>query len=87
MQFKRFALIIISICCLAVAPSWLATPAEAQLGFTIDLRVSPASDQDPHNETSIAVSPLTDLIIVGTSKVIAGGASGLGTSQIAYYFS
>lgn len=88
MQFKRFALIlIISICCLAVAPSWLATSTKAQLGFTIDLRVSPASDQDPRNETSIAVSPFIDQIIVGTSKVIVGGASGVGTTRIAYYFS
>ena len=88
MQFKRFALILIfSICCLAVAPSWFATPTKAQLGFTIDLRVSPASDLDPRNETSIAVSPINDQIIVGTSKVIVGGGSGLGTTLIAYYFS
>ncbi len=88
MQFKRFALILmLSVCCLTVAPSWLANPSMAQLGFTLDLRVSPASDQDPRNETSIAVSTFSDQIIVGTSKVIVGGASGLGTSQIAYYFS
>lgn len=90
MQFKRFALIImLSFCCLAVAPSWLATAPMAQVGFTLDLRVSPASDQDPRNETSIAVSPINDQIIVGASKVIVGGASELkeGTTQIAYYSS
>ena len=88
MQFKRFALIItISIFCLAVAPSWLTTSTRAQLGFTLDLRVSPASDQDPRNETSIAVSPINEQVIVGTSKVIVGGASGLGTSQVAFYSS
>ena len=88
MQFKRFAFIIMfSFCLLAVAPSWLATAPMAQVGFSLDLRVSPSSDPDPHNQTSIAVSPINDQIIVGASKVIAGGATGLGTGRIAYYSS
>jgi hypothetical protein len=87
MQFKRFAFVIIIIGFLAVGSSWLAPAPQAQLAFTLDLRVSPASDQDPRNETSVAVNPLNDQIIVGASKVILGGASGVGTTRISFYSS
>jgi hypothetical protein len=42
---------------------------------------------DPRDETSIAVSPQNDQIIVGASKLIVGGASGQGDTRVAYYFS
>src|SRR5688572_21684887 len=87
MKFKRFALVIVLFCCPALGSSWLATAPQAQLAFTLDLRVSPASDLDPRNETSVAVNPLNDQIIVGASKVILGGASGLGTTRISFYSS
>ena len=42
---------------------------------------------DPRDETSIAVSPQNEQIIVGASKLIVGGASGHGDTRVAYYFS
>jgi hypothetical protein len=87
MQLKRFALILVLFCSLALGSSWLATAPQAQLSFLLDLRASPASDPDPRNETSVAVNPLNEQVIVGASKVILGGASGLGTTRISYYSS
>ena len=87
MGLKRFALIIVLFCSLALGSSWLANAPQAQLSFLLDLRASPASDPDPRNETSVAVNPLNDQIIVGASKVIRGGASGLGTTRVSYYSS
>ncbi len=53
-----------------------------------DVRVSPAADADPRDETSIAVSPVDERNIVGVSKVIVGGGTaGAGTSRVAYYYS
>jgi len=52
-----------------------------------EFRVSPAADPDPRDETSIAESPLDDRVLVGASKVIAGGATGNGVSRVAYYYS
>jgi hypothetical protein len=51
--------------------------------------VSPSEDLDPRNETSIAVSPVNQQIIVGASKVLTGGGgnSTSGISRVAYYFS
>ena len=42
---------------------------------------------DPRDETSIAVNPQNEQVIVGASKVIVGGASGHGETRVAYYFS
>ena len=53
-----------------------------------DVRVTQAIDPDPHDETSIAVSALDPLVIVGASKEILGGASpNPGTTRVAYYYS
>jgi hypothetical protein len=50
--------------------------------------VSPVGDPDPRDETSIAVSPINDRMIVGASKVILGGGTfGRGDTRVAYYFS
>jgi hypothetical protein len=49
--------------------------------------VSPADDTDPRDETAIAVNPKDDRNLVGVSKVIVGGGSGTGVSQVAYYHS
>ncbi|MFY9609990.1 MAG: sialidase family protein [Blastocatellia bacterium] len=54
--------------------------------FELPVIPSPGS-VDPRNETSIAVSPQNDQLIVGASKVILGGASGQGETRVAYYFS
>jgi hypothetical protein len=49
---------------------------------------SPTNDPDPRDETSIAISPINDHVIVGASKVIQGGGTqGRGDTLVAYYFS
>ena len=54
----------------------------------LETTVSPLSDPDPRDDTSIAVSPKSDQVIVGTSKVIqGGGTAGQVNSRVAYYFS
>lgn len=51
-----------------------------------DIRISPAADPDPRNETSIAVSPANNRIIVGASKVaVGGGSGGIASIRVAYY--
>ncbi|HEU4388818.1 MAG TPA: hypothetical protein VFV34_13535 [Blastocatellia bacterium] len=69
-----------------IRPESLSLPVRAA---TIDLRVSTASDPDPRDETSIAVSPVDSRFIVAASKVIVGGAANpfSGVSRVAYYFS
>jgi hypothetical protein len=53
-----------------------------------EIIASPAADPDPRDETSIAISPGNDQIIVGTSKVIrGGGTAGRGDTLVDYYFS
>ena len=52
-----------------------------------DVRVSLAIDPDPHDETSIAVSAIDPQVIVGASKGILGGSSGLGATRVSYYYS
>ncbi|HEY7914831.1 MAG TPA: sialidase family protein [Blastocatellia bacterium] len=51
--------------------------------------VSPAADPDPRNETTIGVSPKNDQIIVGASRVIAGGGGpgNRGITRVGYYYS
>jgi hypothetical protein len=74
-------LIIASI--LAVAPL-----AQDNLEFLIDAPVLRDSNLDPRNEPSVAVSPISDSIIVGASKVILGGGSGSsGETRVSYYYS
>ncbi len=55
----------------------------------LDLPASPAGDPDPRDETSIAVSPINDQMIVGVSKDIVGGGDPQvrGVTRVAYYFS
>src|SRR5882724_173853 len=54
----------------------------------LEAAVSPTGDPDPRDDTSIAVSPGSDQVIVGASKVIQGGGTLLqGNSRVAYYFS
>jgi hypothetical protein len=53
-----------------------------------EVAVSPSTDPDPRDETSIAVSSKNDQVIVGASKVIqGGGTAGRGSSRVGYYFS
>src|SRR6185295_189465 len=53
-----------------------------------DVRVTQAIDPDPHDETSIAVSAVDPLVIVGASKEILGGSSQIaGTARVSYYYS
>lgn len=93
MFYIRLALIVLLLSCsLRLNP-----PGSANLLFaepngpnlTLDLSASPADDPDPRNETSIAVSPRNDQIIVGVSKDIVGGGDPLvrGITRVAYYFS
>jgi len=60
----------------------------ADVSVLLETTVSPLGDPDPRDDTSIAVSPKSDQVIVGTSKVILGGGTvGQGNSRVAYYFS
>jgi hypothetical protein len=82
---------------LMIAQVWAGTvaytPAARSAGLTgptasFELPViQSVASVDPRNETSIAVSPQNDQIIVGASKLIVGGASGRGDTRVAYYFS
>ena len=68
-------------------PASLSLPVRAATAS--DVRVSSASDPDPRDEASIAVSPINSNVMVATSKVIVGGAANqfFGVSRVAYYFS
>ncbi|HET9530677.1 MAG TPA: sialidase family protein, partial [Blastocatellia bacterium] len=77
-------------CLAAGAPSAMfRTPmAQDNLELIIDSPVLPDSNLDPRNEPSIAVSPVSDSIIVGASKVILGaGGRSSGDTRVAYYSS
>src|SRR5262245_26750755 len=58
-----------------------------------DVIASPALDPDPRDETSIAVSPVNNQIVVGASKVLVGAGSAppgtiaSGAVRVAYYYS
>jgi hypothetical protein len=68
------------------SPEWQPAVADATINASLDVRVSPAADQDPRNETSIAVSPVNAQIIVGASKVIVGGGNGFsGNTRVSFY--
>lgn len=93
MFYVRVALILLLLSCsLQLNPAGsanrlLAKPDGPPLAF--DLPASPADDPDPRDETSIAVSPRNDQIIVGVSKDIVGGGDPQvrGATRVAYYFS
>lgn len=88
----KFNLIIICflIITMFIGPTLLTdglTRADA-VPSILEVTVSPGADPDPRNETSIAVSPRDDRVIVGASKVIqGGGTSGRGETLVATYFS
>lgn len=93
MFYLRLILIILLLSCsirLNPAGSAARLP-EAPVGpqLVLDLPASPAGDPDPRDETSIAVSPISDQIIVGVSKDIVGGGDPQvrGITRVAYYFS
>lgn len=93
MFYLRLALTVLLLSCLIR----LNPPGSANLllpeangpSLALDLPVSSADDPDPRDETSIAVSPGNDQIIVGVSKVIVGGGDPQvrGITRVAYYFS
>jgi len=89
MKFVALSLLI-SISLLASASlsnRWLS---RADAPTVKEIAASPLSDPDPHDETSIAISPKNDQVIVGASKVIQGGATldtGRGNTRVEYYFS
>jgi hypothetical protein len=91
-KVTRVALVLLfTFCVLAISPLGLliALPAQHQnITITIDVPISSSVDPDPRNETSIAVSPLDERVIVGASKVIlGGGTTPVGETRVAYYFS
>ena len=84
--------IVISILMVAVLigpASYDAFLTKADGGTSLlEVTASPIADPDPRDETSIAVSPLNDQVIVGASKVIVGGGTaGRGDTRVSYYFS
>src|SRR5213078_356586 len=83
-------LILISIGTALLIPMGLhgENRTAADVLVLLETTVSPLSDPDPRDDTSIAVSPKSDQVIVGTSKVIQGGGTvGQVNSRVAYYFS
>lgn len=93
MSHLRVVLVVLLLACLIR----FNPPGSANLlpagpdatSIALDLGASPADDPDPRNETSIAISPLNDQIIVGVSKDIVGGGDPQvrGITRVAYYFS
>ncbi|HKP12873.1 MAG TPA: hypothetical protein VJZ91_12205, partial [Blastocatellia bacterium] len=64
-------------------------PASARVQSTpsaSDLPVISATQADPRDETSVAVSRANPQFIVGASKWVEGGASGHGNTRVAYYY-
>lgn len=91
LNLKTTIIAIIIICLAQISPALrasLLTSDVARQAADVETLVSLASDPDPRNETSIAVSAVDDQIIVGTSKVfVGGGTASSGATRIAYYFS
>src|SRR5262245_39737601 len=92
MLTRKFGLLVlVLICALLISPGWLSgsnSPRADSPAVLFNSLVSPSADPDPRDETSIAVNPQDDQIIVGASKVIiGGGTAGHGATRIAYYYS
>src|SRR6185295_18251807 len=92
-EMKKFVLAIVlsvaQVCLGVTAASPTKTVAVAGEPTLFELPVIPSpGNTDPRDETSIAVSPKNDQIIVGASKLIdGGGAAGRGNTRVAYYYS
>lgn len=89
---KAKLILVVSLIAAGVVPAggfyrgWRAIADAPSL--VLETTASPIGDPDPRDDTSIAVSPKNNQVIVATSKVIQGvGASGQGNSRVAYYFS
>ncbi len=90
MSKRTSVIIFILIVGLLIGPrSYTSFLTRADGGAAIrEIWVSPEADPDPRDETSIAVSPIDDQVIVGSSKVIVGGGTaGRGDTRVSYYFS
>lgn len=93
MFYLRLILIVLLLSCsIRLNPAGSAARLPEEPGgprLVLDLPASPADDPDPRDETSIAVSPINDQMIVGVSKDIVGGGDPLvrGITRVAYYFS
>src|ERR1700738_4942215 len=85
------AIILVSIGVALITPGGLhgGNRTIAAVSAVFEATVSPTSDPDPRDNTSIAASPKSDQVIVGASKVIQGGGGPTlqGNSRVAYYFS
>ncbi|MEW6128409.1 MAG: sialidase family protein [Acidobacteriota bacterium] len=87
---KKIAIIFVSVfIALNFIPvtGFKSSLAQTSPVISNNILVSPSANADPHDETSIVVSPLNEQILVGASKVIVGGSSGSGSTQVKYYFS
>jgi hypothetical protein len=92
MSYKKTALIhLLSFCLLAAsAPASANRHKLSRAEAPTPVIETPVATNglDPRNETSIAVNPKSDQIIVGASKLIDGGGSAVqGNTRVAYYFS
>ena len=86
---KTIVVVILMITVL-IAPAFFGNRStRADEGMSLfETNVMPGSDPDPRNETSLAVSSQSDLVLVGASKVIlGGGTAGRGDTRVAYYYS
>ena len=90
MSKPKVTIIFLLMIALFIGPSFVIdglTRADVATAI-FEVTASPPADPDPRNETSIAVSPRNDQVIVGASKVIQGGGTlGHGDTLVAYYFS
>ncbi|HXU34971.1 MAG TPA: sialidase family protein [Blastocatellia bacterium] len=93
MFYLRLVLVVLLLSCsIRLNPAGSAARLPEEPGgprLVLDVPASPAADPDPRDETSIAVSPINDQIIVGVSKDIVGGGDPQvrGVTRVAYYFS
>lgn len=93
MFYLRLILVVLLLSCsIRLNPAGSAARLPAEPGgphVVLDVPASSAGDPDPRDETSIAVSPINDQIIVGVSKDIVGGGDPQvrGITRVAYYFS
>jgi hypothetical protein len=95
MSLKKYLFVlsvITSLLLLALAvghftPTRVAFARRQSAPSASDLPVVNATQGDPRNETTVAVSLTNPQVIVGASKWIEGGASGRGNTRVAYYYS
>lgn len=87
---RAVIVILLSLCLVGTCLSTSAShsPVRVDVAPVVsDLSVIPNLQDDPRDETSIAISRRNPQIVVGASKWIDGGGSGRGNTRVTYYYS